>query len=298
MVLQISHRTSRSRQTKASVDRVEHGQVVEQVGRGVLRGDHKAGEITARSAAFNFQLTAVVVSPDLKVMRQANTASVEVVQQDGVLSAVAIPPLVLRLSVRVGPELANGRTLPTPGFTKHPNAFCRRLSRLLRRGVGCNRFQVAVVGDGNVGGNFVQLAFLCQLTGPLPVLCVVAFERHGTYFDHLTRTGLSLLAVRHSPRLVADHLEVRPITKLLQSREALRLRHPKAELPMGGTALTHLWLTNGVRNAGELLKESAKVASRVVQGAHPPAGALLRVLHYVTNKERIIKNLLRVTSCL
>jgi len=157
---------------EAPLDGSAHlGVLVEQLLDGVVARDDHVLRANLQGAALVLGDEGVAVAPDLEVV--AELLAVKVVQDDGLLALVAVPPLILHLQIGGGVQGTGVPRLPRPRGPPEPlpgNTLCVR---------GCHHvvlldlLQGAVKPQVDIGGYALQVPLRRGALRLLPALLLL-----------------------------------------------------------------------------------------------------------------------------
>lgn len=91
------------------------------LGRSIVRSNHELGVHQRDCASLDLTRTGIAISPDLDVVAKTRPVVVKVVQEDCLLTFVAVPPFVLRLEIETRVLFARNHALAYPRWTIIPH---------------------------------------------------------------------------------------------------------------------------------------------------------------------------------
>lgn len=114
------------------------------------------------SSTFNFSDEGIAVGPDLEMMSETGMGLVEVIQNDVILSLIAVPPLVCLLEVGKGIVEASVAAFTSSSFSIVPDTGCIIGVSGLRHVVFCDLLEAAMVLDEEAGVDFIEASFFSE----------------------------------------------------------------------------------------------------------------------------------------
>lgn len=87
---------------------------------GVVGRDDQSTVLKINLPSFCLSCTCIPVCPDLEVMSEAGTTTIQIVEDDALLVGIPVEPLVLRLDVRLRVILSSLTALTRAGLSDEP----------------------------------------------------------------------------------------------------------------------------------------------------------------------------------